>query len=259
MPAFTPEETFSLWRASRCSTTRLKPTSQLLELDGLTMAFTDVEWPPLNAAFFSRPAVDEDEAVRRIETARDFFRQKGRRWGFTLRGEYVTPPVEAALRRCGLDLVEISPVMGAERLTPGRPPPPELDCRLAHDPDGLRTLMEINAAAFHVPLEWAREVAAGNQFDLTSAFPYVGWVDGKPAAAAVTVRYEGSLYVVWVSTMEEFRHRGYAEAVMRRSYEEASAASGLERVALHSSPAGIPLYQRMGFREVSRIYIYKTG
>jgi ribosomal protein S18 acetylase RimI-like enzyme len=253
MPAFTSDELFSLWRTSRTASSPLKPTGALVELDGICLSFADVLWPALNAAFFTRPAEDEEDAARRIGLAESFFQRQGRGWRLTVREEWLTPPVRAALARRGMVQTDATWLMGAERLSGGRPPRPELVCRRATDKDAVHALMDVNTAAFKVPPEWGAELAALDGFFRESDFAHVGWVDGRPAAAAATLVYDGTLYVVWVATHPDFRHRGYAEALMRHSYAEARAATGIERVALQSSEAGFALYKHMGFVEVNRI------
>jgi len=47
--------------------------------------------------------------------------------------------------------------------------------------------------------------------------------------------------------------KGYAEAVMRHAAEQAQAAMGFERIVLHASDMGRPVYAAMGFEGTTRV------
>jgi GNAT superfamily N-acetyltransferase len=76
---------------------------------------------------------------------------------------------------------------------------------------------------------------------------------GEVMTLAALVLLGGLAYVDDVVTFPEARGRGYAHAVVTRLVEEARA-SGARRTFLLVDPAGpVPLYERLGFREVTRI------
>jgi ribosomal protein S18 acetylase RimI-like enzyme len=84
----------------------------------------------------------------------------------------------------------------------------------------------------------------------------VGYVQGKAVSVAAVLRVNGIAYVAYVATLEEYRRRGYAEAVMRHSLEEARQHWGLERTVLHATEAGRPVYLRMGYLDVANFGFY---
>jgi hypothetical protein len=45
---------------------------------------------------------------------------------------------------------------------------------------------------------------------------------------------------------------------MRHALAEARRENGVQRVILQSTPAGLRLYERMGFRAVTRVSVYST-
>jgi predicted N-acetyltransferase YhbS len=45
---------------------------------------------------------------------------------------------------------------------------------------------------------------------------------------------------------------------MRLALEEVRRELGVERVILQSTPAGLALYERMGFRTVARVSVYSS-
>jgi len=45
---------------------------------------------------------------------------------------------------------------------------------------------------------------------------------------------------------------------MRRAIEDAQREHGVTRTILQSTPAGLRLYERMGFRTITRVSVYST-
>jgi GNAT superfamily N-acetyltransferase len=76
---------------------------------------------------------------------------------------------------------------------------------------------------------------------------------GEVMTLAALVLLAGLAYVDHVVTFPEARGRGYARAVVTRLVREARA-SGARRTFLLVDPGGpVPLYERLGFREGTRI------
>jgi len=50
----------------------------------------------------------------------------------------------------------------------------------------------------------------------------------------------------------------HAVGAVRHALADARQRRGIERVILQSTPAGLPLYERMGFRTVSRVAVYSS-
>jgi ribosomal protein S18 acetylase RimI-like enzyme len=58
--------------------------------------------------------------------------------------------------------------------------------------------------------------------------------------------------------MPDHQRRGYGEAVMRHALAEAQREHGMERSILQSTPAGYRLYERMGYRKITRVSVYAS-
>jgi predicted acetyltransferase len=78
-------------------------------------------------------------------------------------------------------------------------------------------------------------------------------IDGEAVATAVSITnaVTGVGGVYWVGTVPSARRRGAAEAVTR-FVTQASFEQGACIVTLQASPAGAPLYARLGYAEVGR-------
>jgi ribosomal protein S18 acetylase RimI-like enzyme len=80
---------------------------------------------------------------------------------------------------------------------------------------------------------------------------FLARVDGKPVAAAMTILTHGVAGIYWVGTVPEARGRGLAELVTRAA-TNAGFDLGARVASLQASTMGEPVYQRMGYFEVTR-------
>jgi ribosomal protein S18 acetylase RimI-like enzyme len=101
---------------------------------------------------------------------------------------------------------------------------------------------------------------------------YFGWIveeDGKLAASAGMLimdwpphpmHPEGRerAYLLNVFVEPEFRRRGLANALVEQCMKEAERR-GIRVVTLHSSDAGRPVYEKLGFRSTSEMmFVHKS-
>ncbi len=86
----------------------------------------------------------------------------------------------------------------------------------------------------------------------------LGYVEERPAAAAVAILSDGIAGLYWVATLPEARGRGLGEACTRLAGNRAFEL-GARCVVLQASKMGEPIYRRMGYREVTRYRWYAKG
>ncbi len=208
-------------------------------------------WPLGNSGIFTTPLESGTDLERRIGTVHGFFRDRKCN-GMVFVADHLTArmrdQVPEVFARYGFVPVVTITGMAADALLPPLRPLPDLDYRPVSDAAAYRTLWELNAVAYEVPPEWGPDGCEQSQLG-QPAFGLIGYRDGRPAACAVTVPIEGRLYMAFVATAHEFRRLGCAEAVMRRSLDDAARATGLRRMILHASPMGRPLYAQMGYHD----------
>jgi GNAT superfamily N-acetyltransferase len=240
--------------------TRARERGELLESSGVFIACCGVEWQMFNAAFLSRPITDESEMGKRIATASAYFAERGLDWAFVICEDWLAgrlrPRAQALFSDYHLEPVWAVTGMLAERLAPPVRPLPELEFRRVEDGQTRAALVEVNAAAYRLPVLWFNEV-----LDLESLWGgeqvgYVGYVGGQPVTTAATLITDKAIGVFWVATLPGYEKRGYAETAMRRALEEARRASGLERTFLQATASGYPLYERMGYRPITKFVYY---
>jgi len=198
------------------------------------------------------------EAAQVLARAVRFFAPRGR--GFTLNVRaHADSDLEAAAQSAGLAHYGAAPAMVLERRLPDHDPPAGVVVRRVERADDVAAFAHVNAeayATYGMPSDVApavlgrREVLAAPH--ITS---FVAYVEGSPAAAAMTIVTHGVAGIYWVGTVAAMRGRGLAELVTRTATNAGFDLGG--RIAsLQASPMGEPVYRRMGYVEITRYPMY---
>jgi ribosomal protein S18 acetylase RimI-like enzyme len=234
---------------------------EVRELRGVSIASAGVTFQMFNAAFLSSPVATEAELEQRIVTPAVHFQARGLEWSFWVCEDWLCPKPRRRARkifeRLGLRHAIDLPGMIAEAVSPPVRPLPGLEIRRVNGGKTRDAFCGIGSTCFHVPLPWFEEV-----FESRSVWErfvsYVGYVDGDAVSTAAVVPGGGGVGVYNVATLPGRQRCGYGEAVMRHALAEARREHGMERTILQSTPAGLRLYERMGFRTVTRVSVYST-
>lgn len=234
---------------------------EVRELPGVSIASAGVTFQMFNAAFLSGPVPNEQELARRILLALTHFSTRGQEWAYWVCEGWVDRAARKRARQIFLDhglrhSVDL-PGMEAESLLPPARALPWMDVRRVTNETVRDAFCAIGSLCFHVPLPWFREVFDND--GVWSPFEaWVGYVDGEPVSTAAVVVGGDALGVYNVATVPEHQHCGYAEVVMRAALEDARRRHGISRSILQSTPAGHRLYQRMGYRTVTKVSVYAS-
>ncbi len=151
----------------------------------------------------------------------------------------------------GLGAGILSTGMAADALAEPVRPLPDIELRIADDPETVRDLTRLNAAAYGMPEELF-EIVSELDYSGSHMHGIVGYASGEPVSCAAALPVRKTVYVGWVATHPDHQRRGYAEAAMRRAISACSEATGLTRTTLHASEAGYSLYSSMGYRPGAR-------
>lgn len=238
-----------------------RPSGEVRELPGVSIASAGVAFQMFNAAFLAGPVATEAELARCILLPSLQFNARGLEWSFWVCEDWLAAKARRRLRqvfeRYGLRRTTELPGMVAESLAPPQRRLPEIEVRRVRDRSAGDDFRAIGSVCFHVPIAWFNEV-----FDQNAVWDrfagYVGYVDGVPVSTAATVACGQTIGVYNVATLPEYQRRGYGEAVMRRALAEAERERPSRPVVLQSTEAGLRLYQRMGFRAVARFSVYAS-
>lgn len=247
-------ESFRIIAASR-------PPGELRELRGVSIASAGVTFQMFNAAFLAAPVESDAELAQRIMLPMVHFNARGLEWAYWVCDDLMHSGTRRRSRgifeRHGLRHSVDLPGMVAESIRPPEHPLPRIDVRRVTPGPVRDAFCSIGSLCFHVPLPWFDEV-----FSETGVWEnfasYVGYVDGEPVSTAAVIEGAGVLGVYNVATVPGFQRHGYGEAVMRHAVADRQRALGIARVILQSTPAGYRLYERMGFRAVTRVAVYST-
>ena len=234
---------------------------EVCEFPGVSIASAGVTFQMFNSAFFSNAATSEAEVKHRIVLANRHFNDRGLEWAYWVCLDWLDDQSRRRHRRLfearDLRLSTELPGMLAEHLQPPVKTPPPIKIRRVRDAASSAAFCEIGSTCFHVPIPWFREVFDNDQvWDRFAS--YVGYHEGEPVSTASVVAGGGALGVYNVATLPGSQRRGFGEAVMRHALEEARKEHATERLVLQSTPAGLRLYERMGFRTVTRVAVYSS-
>jgi ribosomal protein S18 acetylase RimI-like enzyme len=240
---------------------RSRPGGEVRELRGVSIASAGVTFQMFNTAFLSAPVDSEADLERRIATPAVHYQARGLEWSYWVCEDWLPAKTRRRARkvfeRLGLRHAVDLPGMIAEPVEQPVKPLPELAIRRVDGGSTRDAFCLIGSTCFHVPLPWFEEVFA-SQTVWERFASYVGYVDGGPVSTASVVASGGGLGVYNLATLPERQRRGYGEAVMRHALAEARREHGMERTILQATPAGLRLYERMGFRAVTRVSVYST-
>jgi ribosomal protein S18 acetylase RimI-like enzyme len=234
---------------------------EVRELPGVSIAAAGVTFQMFNAAFLSAPVLTEAELQQRILLSMSHFNVRGLEWAYWVCEDWLDARARRKSRqifeRQGLRHSVDLPGMVAEHIAPPVKPLPQLQVRRVGDTATREAFCSIGSVCFHVPIAWFREVF-DNRTVWSRFAAYVGYRNEDPVSTAAIVFGGGAIGVYNVATMPDRQRRGYGEAVMRHALAEAQKEFGMERSILQSTPAGYRLYERMGYRTITRVSVYAS-
>lgn len=235
---------------------------EVRELPGISIASLGTSFQMFNAAFFNAPVLDESDFLRRIGVASVQMAARGLPWAFWLCEEWLPFSLRRRavkiLDRQGMSLASEMPGMVAEAVRPAKRELPVLRIEPLSSEAQRQAFCQIGAVCFHVPLMWFEEIFDEHAPLREECAGWLGWYDGQPVASAATVVHAGVIGVYNVATLPEFREKGIGEAIMRHAIQAAKEKSGLERTILQATRQGLHLYERMGYRSVTRFLVFTS-
>jgi GNAT superfamily N-acetyltransferase len=206
----------------------------------------------MNGLFMTSPPRDPDLAVRALL---EFAAGRGVPWSLTGRAELIEALKEVATA-AGLKEYDSDVGMILDSLDCDEPPlPTGLVIERAEDLAGIQRCFLTIARGYGIPAAALVPLLNIKTVDAYLADPpmafFIGYIDGKPVAASAGIAWEGVSYVFMVGTVPEFRRRGIGAAMTWRVVLD-GRARGCTTSFLRSTQMGLPVYKRMGYREVNR-------
>ena len=241
-----------------------RPRAHTGELPGIGLASLGVAFQMFNAAFLSAPVDSPADMEMRLQTARRHFEALGIPWSFWICEDWLTRKVRRKLSQIcfdkGLRLAAEMPGMIAQQVEPpSLRHHSELVIRRVDSIHSLAHFRAIGSTCFHVPIIWFTEVFDDNLSAREDFVCWVGYHDGVPVATAASVTSAAAIGIYNVGTMPGHRGRGNGEAITRHAIAQALCSRPGVPVVLQSTEQGLKIYERMGFRAITRILVYNSA
>jgi ribosomal protein S18 acetylase RimI-like enzyme len=225
------------------------PGAEVVEIDGLLLAFANVPDPPVNSALVISQPGDAAAVLVRAEAE---FRERDRAFGMDVAvGRH--PSVDEAIRSAGLSLLFSWPAMavGVEDL-PQRSLPAGVRVEPVSDARGASAVARVERSLLD-PVE----VKAGSRmaddfygpasYGVEDARAFVAWEGDEPVGVASAHLREGAIGILGVGVIPRACGRGIASALS----VIAARAFPADLAWLHAAEGARGMYARLGFREVA--------
>lgn len=210
----------------------------------------------VNTAFRTESTIPPGEAlIRTIERYRDL----GHAFSLITRA-HADADLERAAADAGWRRALTFPGMVVEEPLPEREPRPGAALRRANPRRDLESAVRILLDGFAEDSADERDLIdrifrAPAQLRGSTVASFIASQDGVDGAFALVIKVGETAVVGWVATVPELRRRGLGDLVTRAA-TNAGFELGAKVVALKASPMGLPVYERMGYREVTRYGLY---
>lgn len=235
--------------------------ADVFEKDGVVTCWADSSAVFFNLLVLSEPITSRAMLNQRLRVAADYMRAKTKPGLFFISDDYLVSELhkefDAALQEAGLaSMIETTGMIGNSAAIDAGSKPSDLRFERVTDERGFYECADINSMAYSSPIELMRDGVDGATLWKNRTHCYLAYLGDVAVSTASVVEIEGVLYVGFVATRPDAQRHGFAEATMRHALRVAFQTTGCQKTCLHSSQAGYPVYERMGYTPVTRIVGY---
>ena len=244
------ENAFAWWRYLGSS-----PKAEYHDSSELSWLLTGIPTPSMNTVVLKQG--DPGRAGAVIERTLGHFRSRGVTKCSWWMGSGAEPAVLAPhLEARGLPYREGAPGMAVDllKLNEDLPVPARLAIEQVQNAETLRTWAHAACEGLGLPISSVQsgiDLFAGLGCELPVR-NYLGVMEGKPLATSQLFLGAGVAGIYVVSTISEARRQGIGTAMTLAPLRDARSM-GYRVGILHSSPMGVGMYRRLGFREYCRM------
>jgi len=240
------------------SVSRVVPEGKVEQIGGLTAVRSGMPGPSFNVVFglnHPKSMAQVKEGIKRLflRTNTEF--------------QIVTLPetldeLEPLILEMNLTEREDFPGMVLDPIPEASPSPTKgFEIRQVRGSEEIADLLRTGASGFGTPPNyfdvWKAGILSGASVPWSQGANYLGYVGVKPAATSIRIRTGDIAGIYFVSTLPEFRRRGYGEAMTRRAIAD-GRTTGCTLGYLQASKMGRPIYERMGFRVMEEYSEWKA-
>jgi GNAT superfamily N-acetyltransferase len=237
-----------------------RPDGETRSEPGLALIASGVDYSMFNAALLTEPVATQADFGKCLARAETYFSGKRLPWSLWLCTDWLkAKAIASAERECaaaGMHFVTDLPGMAAEALQPPSRTLPKLEWRKVSDRETREDFTRIMCYAFGVPYSVARQIYECEGTWRGGLTGYIGYRDAVAVTTSAVLAEAGVAGLYAVGTLPAHQRQGYAEAMLRIALEDCSRGTGVEATVLQSSIAGHRLYRRLGYREVTRYWVF---
>lgn len=231
------------------------------EETGIAMRWEDSKFPFSNAAFLTDEISEPAILKQRLETVVARMKVKENGGLLNICNDLISGEAKVLfdkiIQEVGLEYVMPLDSMVGDILPVEPKSIDNLEIRKVESISEFYDFSDMNCLAYGFDLEWGR--SGLDKIWVDGAHSFVGYVDNKPVSAASTAQVDNVLYLALVATVPEAQRKGYSEAIVRHALNEGHKATGLKRTLLHATPAGAPVYERIGYYKSASISAYQLA
>ncbi len=189
-----------------------------------------------------------------IHDAVDLLRGRGAPWLVHLR-EGDDDQVVPLLQEAGLAARDdVMPGMALHPV-PADAPPSTHEIRLVRDSAGMADHAAVVASSFEMPMELVERLLEPELATAPGVAVYVGYLDGEPVTSGAGFRSGRTIGVYNIGTVPGARRRGFGAEMTARVAADGRSA-GCDVAILQPSDMGRSLYERLGYRVVTRYRVW---
>lgn len=240
------------------------PTADVKDQPGISVCWAESPYPFWNALFLTEEMKDAVHLKQRLRASAEYMRSRPNPGFVYVCEDYLLDDAHhqlgAMAQEAGLEMALDLFGMRGDILSFKRAAAmPDLQFERVVDEDTLRTYADINSASYGYPQEAGRTAVRGSTLWKEHSFAYIGYLEGAAVSTAAAFVNAGQLYLTYVATRPGVTRQGLAEATIRRALDAAFKATGLRRTSLHATRAGFTLYDRIGYKWVTRFVAFRLA
>lgn len=227
--------------------------SEILEFDGLMLTDCGIPFAFFNVAFVQRPLKKPEES---LERALSHFASRN------LPALICFPPgvdeiTETLVSGQGYQLANPHPGMSLYPIPRPSDKPIDLEIRTVQNDEELALFQITAEAGFGMPFSLPQHLLSPRFRDHPNVSMFLGYVENKPVCTSILVVSGPIAGVYWVSTLPDYRRRGFGTAMSWHAVTTGHAL-GCEIATLQASIMGRPVYEKMGFKVTTDFQRYQV-